>query len=103
MVGTPTRFRQAFVARLAPTAGRVAERTTISRCTSSTSFVARTARCTPAMPETRVHANGRTTAAVARSTRRAGVRGEATRTRAEGRIGRQRETPPSLNHLADIL
>ena len=51
-----------------------AEPATIDACTSSTSSVARTARCTPAMRKTRVHANGRTTAAAARSTPRAVVR-----------------------------
>ena len=52
----------------------VASFATIGACTSSTSFVARTAHSTPATRVTPVHANGRTTAAVARSTPRAGVR-----------------------------
>ena len=50
------------------------EPATIDACTSSTSSVARTAHCTPAMRKTRVRANGRTTAAAARSTPRAVVR-----------------------------
>jgi hypothetical protein len=96
----------------------VLEPATIGACTTSTSSVARTARCTPAMRETRVRVNGRTThrpwrevhggsasgaAGVSGSVPVCGegsgtrVRREATYSRAEGCVGRQRETTPPLN------